>query len=138
MRVSRGLLLVLAVAVVASAGCAYKRPNIEGRFAKTQVGMTKDEVIDILGRSPTVATDTDLMYQYDDPLRPVRLWYVLDEKGVVVEKYLENRKELTRRADENAGKAPPTQQISVEEKENRSYPGGPLPRFEKKYGVGGY
>jgi hypothetical protein len=136
MRMTRWMVLVLAFAVVATAGCFYKRPNIEGKFSQTEVGMTKDEVIKVLGRSPTIVSDTEMMYQYDDPMDPVRLRFVLNDQGVVVEKYLETRKDLTRRAEEAALKGPPTQPTPGEE--NRSYPGGPLPRFEKKYGVGGY
>jgi hypothetical protein len=136
MRVTRWMVPMLMVAVAASAGCHYQRPDIEGRFSKTAVGMTKDEVVEALGRSPTIVTDNEMMYQYDDPMNPVRLRYVMNDQGVVVEKYLETRKELAKRAEENAGKAPPTQVMPGEE--DRTYPGGPLKRFEKKYGVGGY
>jgi hypothetical protein len=136
MRVTRWIVVVLAVAVIASTGCHYKRPNIEGKFSQTEVGMTKDEVIKTLGHAPTIVTDTEMMYQYDDPLRPVRLRFVMNEQGVVVEKYLESKTELKKRADENDSMEPPTQAVPGDE--NRSYPGGPLPRFEKKPGVGGY
>jgi len=135
MRIGQWIAVAMAVAGMAVAGCYYKRPNIERMFAGTTVGMTRDEVVRVFGR-PTTMLDNEMLYLYDDPLNPVRLRYVLDEQGVVVEKFLETKTELAKRAEEELAQQPPVRPMPGEEK--RTYPGGPLPRFERKPGVGGY
>jgi hypothetical protein len=136
MRMTRWIVLALLLAGLALTGCYYKRPDVEGMFAATSVGMTKDEVIEALKHPPTVVEDNQLLYLYDDPLNPVRLRYVLNEQDVVVEKYLETKQELAKKAQEQAASEQPIKPLAGEE--TRTYPGGPLPRFEKKPGVGGY
>jgi len=135
MRMTRWLFAAAVVAGIATSGCYYHRPNVEQMFADTYVGMTKDEVVKALGQ-PTLTRDNELQYNYDDPLRPVRLRYILDEQSVVIEKFLETKPELAKRAEEELAQQPAIKPMPGEEK--RTYPGGPLPRFEKKPGVGGY
>jgi hypothetical protein len=136
MRMTRWIVLALLVAGPTLTGCYYTRPDIEGKFADTTVGMTKDEVIKALKHPPSRTEGNQIMFLYDDPLNSVRLRYVLNDQDVVVEKFLETKQELAKKAEELAAKEQATKAAPGEE--NRSYPGGPLPRFEKKPGVGGY
>jgi hypothetical protein len=134
MRRSLWVLGGLAVALLAATGCQnknlfYKRPDIEGLYAKVTVDMTRADVIKICGE-PTVIRDSEMFYIYDDPTRPVRLRFVLDDQDVVVEKYYESKQELAKRAEVMRGQAPTTKPITPGE-EPRSYPGGPLDRFNK-------
>jgi hypothetical protein len=136
MSIARLILPALIVAGLATSGCYYKRPDIEGKFASTEVGMSKEEVIQVIGHQPTFVDGNEMFFNYDDPTRAVRLRYVLNDQNVVVEKYLELKQELVKKAEEMAAQGQPIKPLPGEE--NRTYPGGPLPRFEKKPGVGGY
>lgn len=133
MRVNRLLGLALAASSALMVGCWYQRPNIEDMYGKVEVGMTKDEVIDTLGQ-PTTVIENDMFYLYDDPLDPVRLRFVLDEKAVVIEKYYEPKKDLARKAEETKGEIPPVEPLPTETEPGRPYVGGPLERFDKPPG----
>jgi hypothetical protein len=129
MRIHRYVVAVLAIGTLVAAGCWYQQPRTDEMYAKVTIGMSKDEVVQVLGQ-PTAILGNDLFYIYDDPDEPVRLRFVLSDKGFVTEKYVETKKDLAKRAEETEGKVPPTQPLQGEEK--RSYPGGPLDRFGKK------
>jgi outer membrane protein assembly factor BamE (lipoprotein component of BamABCDE complex) len=130
MHIHRWVAGILVAGCLAAAGCYYKAPNTEHLLAKVAIGMTKDEVIEVLGQ-PTAILESEMFYIYDDPRNPVRLRFVLNDRGVVVAKYYESKNELAARAEEaqaeaaKAGRPPPGA-------EQPPYPGGPMPRFEKK------
>ncbi|HUU11448.1 MAG TPA: hypothetical protein VM431_13055 [Phycisphaerae bacterium] len=131
MRVNRYLVAALVVACLTLAGCWYKRPKLDEMYTDVKVGMTKDEVVELLDQ-PTAIIESEMFYLYDDPLDPVRFRFVLDDKGIVVEKYYETKKELAKKAEETKGQVPPVERMPGEP--GRSYPGGPLERFERKPG----
>ncbi|KPJ75047.1 MAG: hypothetical protein AMK72_13805 [Planctomycetes bacterium SM23_25] len=150
MRVNRYVLAALAAWSLAAAGCWYQRPEIEDMYADVKVGMTKDDVIEALGQPTAVLGDTgsgdapgapapedanEMFYLYDDPVDPVRFRFVLNDKGVVIEKYYETKKELAKRAEETKGKLPPLEPMPGEDEPGRRYPGGPLKRFGTVPGV---
>ena len=128
MRQAARILVLFAVGGLGSIGCWYQRPPIEQWYKDIATGMDRHDVVKKLG-GPTVVIENEMMYLYDDPDNPVRFRFVLDEEGVVVEKYLETKAELAKRTEEVKGELPPVEPIPGEE--NRAYPGGPLPRFEK-------
>ena len=130
MRANRRLVgLVLMLGVLLAAGCFYARPNIERWYAKTEVGMTKAEIVKILG-NPTHMVESEMFYLYDDPKDPVRLRYVLNNENVVIAKYYETKQDLAKKAEETEGQILPPKPMPGEEE--RTYPGGPLDRFQKK------
>ena len=129
MHITRWIVAVVALAGLAAAGCWYHQPNLDEWYGKTSVGMSKDEIIKVLGQ-PSVVLGNELFYLYDDPEAPARFRFVLNEKEFVVEKYVETKKELAKKAEETMGVVPPVERLPGEE--GRVYPGGPLPRFEKK------
>jgi len=150
MRVNRYVLAALAVWSVAATGCSYQRPELEDMFADIEVGVSKEDVIEALGQPTAVLGDTgsgeapgapapedanELFYLYDDPLEPVRFRFVLNDKGFVIEKYYETKKELATRAEEVKGELPPIERLPGEKEPERRYPGGPLQRFETVPGV---
>jgi len=124
-----GSLVVLGMAV---GGCSlfYHRNAVEEQFAEVVTGMDKADVLKILGR-PTAIHEHEIWYIYDDPDKPVRLRFVLDDKDIVVEKIYETKAELAKRAEEVEG-AVPMNVTPLPGEENRSYPGGPLPEFEER------
>ena len=130
MRANRWLVGILLVGGLVAAGCFYHRANIERWYAKTAVGMTKVQIIKVLG-PPTNILENEMFYLYDDPKNPVRLRYVLDDKDVVVAKYYETKKDLARKAEETMGQVPPP----TPGEETGTYPGAPLERFQKKSGM---
>jgi outer membrane protein assembly factor BamE (lipoprotein component of BamABCDE complex) len=107
--------------------------SIEKLYAKTEVGMTRQEVVKILGE-PTTTLESEMFYLYDDPEKPVRLRYVLNEREVVSAKYYETQKDLLKKAEETVGEIPVPMKAPGEEPQP-VYPGGPLPRFQKKPGM---
>jgi hypothetical protein len=125
---------LVAAACLGSAGCWYHRPDIEDWYDDVEIGWEKQQVVDKLGR-PTVLIENDMMYLYDDPENPIRLRFVLDEDGKVIEKYYESKEELAKRLEEAQRRVPPTELVPGEEQ--RGYPGAPLERFEKKPGEPG-
>jgi len=125
---------LVAAACLGSAGCWYQRPDIEDFYEDVEIGWEKQQVVDKLGRA-TVLIENDMMYLYDDPDNPVRLRFVLDENGKVIEKYYESKEELAKRLEEAQRQVPPVELTPGEEK--RGYPGAPLDRFEKKPGEPG-
>ena len=134
MRMNR-VLVVLALALASvTMGCWYQRPNLDKMFGETQVGMNKDDIIELIGQ-PTTMIENEMFYIYDDPTEPVRFRFVLNDKNVVTEKYFESKKELAKKAEETIGQVPPTQKLPDDTQ--RTYPGGPLDKFSKKP-VGGY
>jgi hypothetical protein len=145
MRANRYVLAVLAAASLAATGCWYQRPELDDMYADVEIGMSKAEVIEALGQPTAVLGDTgagdapgavapedanEMFYLYDDPLEPVRFRFVLNDKGVVIEKYYETKKELAKRAEETKGQVPPVEPLPGEEEPGRRYPGGALKRFE--------
>jgi hypothetical protein len=126
--VNRWALAVLAIGILAAGGVAgcYKPPDFDELYEKAAAGMTKEEVIEALGQ-PTSIQGNNMFYIYDDPATPVRFRLVLDDKGIVVEKYFESKTSLARKAEEARKASPPIQTLPGEEP--RAYPGGPLPRF---------
>jgi len=126
---NRWLIGAMALAVLAAAGCWYRRPNIERMYGKTAVGMSGEDVIKVMGRPPTTILENEMFYIYDDPPEPVRLRFVLDESGVVCARYYEPKRDLARKAEETKGEIPPPEPLPGEEA--RSYPGGPLDRFRR-------
>jgi len=130
MRTERLLLIVLALAFVAAAGCWYQRPDSENWYKRVSLGMTKEEVIQKLGE-PTVILESEMFYVYDDPKNPVRFRFVLNDQDMVVAKYFESKKELAKKTEQTKGEestaAPPPPPPG-----EPKYPGGPLPQFEKK------
>jgi len=133
MRVNCFVATLLAASCLVAAGCWYQRPDLEEMYGKVDVGMTKDKVVEVLGQ-PTTFVENDMFYLYDDPLDPIRFRFVLDDKDVVVEKYYEPKKELARKAEETKGEVPPVERLPGEAEPGRSFPGGPLKRFEKPPG----
>jgi hypothetical protein len=145
MRANPYVLAALAAWSLAATGCWYQRPDLEDTYADIEVGMSKDDVIERLGQPTAVLGDTgpgdasgapapedanEMFYLYDDPLEPVRFRFVLNDKGFVIEKYYETKKELAKRAEETKGKVPPIERLPGEKEPERRYPGGPLKRFE--------
>jgi outer membrane protein assembly factor BamE (lipoprotein component of BamABCDE complex) len=129
MRRSVWAVCLVLVAGVVLGGCYYKRPDIEGNFGKVQIDMTKAQVVALLGE-PTKIDSSEMYYIYDDPKDPVRLRFVLDENDLVVEKYYETKRELAKKVEVPGGQLPSVKPLPGEEP--RTYPGGPLDRFEKK------
>jgi hypothetical protein len=127
----RWVILVGAAAVLA-AGCWYQRPNFQKMYNRTEIGMTIEEVAKTLKRKPTMTLENEAFYIYDDPEEPVRMRFVLNDKQVVIAKFFENKWDLAKKTEETMGEIPVTQPLPGEEK--RTYPGGPIPRFEKKPG----
>ncbi|MGB2614244.1 MAG: hypothetical protein WBD63_09935 [Phycisphaerae bacterium] len=134
MRTNAFLLVLLSAACLGSAGCWYQRPPVEDFYEDVEIGWEKDKVVEKLGR-PTVIIENEMLYLYDDPENPVRIRFVLDDQGLVLEKYMETKDELERRMQEAATKVPPVQLAPGEEQ--RTYPGAPVDRFEKKPGQPG-
>ncbi|MCX5671692.1 MAG: hypothetical protein NTU94_10280 [Planctomycetota bacterium] len=132
MHITRWIVAVVALAGLVAAGCWYQQPKLDEMYGKTSVGMSRDDVIKVLGQ-PSGVLGNELFYLYDDPEAPARFRFVLNEKGFVVEKYLETKKELAKKAEETMGVVPPVERLPGEE--GRTYPGGPLPRFETKPGM---
>ena len=137
MRLNRWAWLTVAIASLVVIGCNhdytfYKRPDIEGMFAKITPGMSKVEVIEILGPNSYKIQDREMWYVYDDPEKPVRLRFVLDDQDLVVEKYYETKREVLEKYEKKLGE--PSSVKPLEGEEGRTYPGGPLPKFEKKPG----
>lgn len=137
MRLTRWVLLTVAIGSLLATGCKtdnifYKRPDIEGMFAKITPGMSKAEAIQILGSNPYKIQDREMWYVYDDPEKPVRLRFVLDDQDLVVEKYYEPKREVLENYEKKLGE--PSSVKPLEGEEGRTYPGGPLPKFEKKLG----
>ena len=131
MRINQLCLAAGLLGMVVAAGCWYQRPDLEEMFEEIEVGMEKDEVIEELGQ-PTAVLESEMFYLYDDPDKPVRFRFVLDEKALVIEKYYETKEELAKRAEEVKGEIPPVEPLPGEE--GRTYPGGPLKRFDKPPG----
>lgn len=118
----------LVVGSLLGTGCYYERPDFDEMYADVVTGMDEDDVVEVLGK-PTVIIENEMMYLYDDPDEPVRMRFVLDEERIVIEKYMETKAELAKKAEETKGKYPPLEPMPGEEE--RTYPGGPLERFEK-------
>jgi hypothetical protein len=133
MRVCRnGLLLaVLAAVGLAAMGCWYRPPKTEEWYAGVSVGMSKDEVIKVLG-PPTATLASEMFYIYDDPKDPVRFRFILNDEGLVIAKYYESKKDLAKRTEQTKGEESTAATPSLPSEPK--YPGGPLPRFEKKPG----
>ena len=131
MRSNVWMAALVAAACLGSAGCWYQRPDIEDFYEDVEIGWEKQQVVDKLGR-PTVLIENDMMYLYDDPQNPIRLRFVLDEDGKVVEKYYESKEELAKRLEEAQRRVPPVELVPGEEQ--RAFPGAPMERFEKKPG----
>lgn len=130
MRVTLCMLVALAVACLATTGCIYKRPEIEKKYEKVKIGMHKDQVVKIL-KKPTMILANEMYYLYDDPERPVRLRFVLNDKGFVTQRYYESKADLAKKAADAEAALPPVEPLSTEEKEKpRAYPGAPLERFQ--------
>jgi outer membrane protein assembly factor BamE (lipoprotein component of BamABCDE complex) len=130
MRTDRLLMIILALGLLAAAGCWYHPPDCENWYKRISLGMTKAEVIKSLGE-PTVILESEMFYIYDDPKNPVRFRFVLNDQDVVVAKYYESKKELAKKTEQTKGEestavAPPPPPGEPK------YPGGPLPQFEKK------
>ncbi len=141
-----GWVLATALAgTLLATGCWYERPPLEETFAQIEIGMTKDDVVEQLGNPSQVLGDTivldpndptseqqvnELWYNYDDPDAPVRYRFVLDENDVVIRKFYEPKVDLAKRAEAVKGEVPPAQLVPGEEE--RTYPGGPLERFEER------
>jgi len=137
MRLERWVLLAAVIGSLVATGCQtdnlfYKRPDVEGMFAKITPGMSKAEVIEVLGPHAYKIQDREMWYVYDDPETPVRLRFVLDDKDIVVEKYYEPKREVLEKYEKKLGE--PSSVKPLEGEEGRTYPGGPLPKFEKKPG----
>lgn len=132
MHINRWIVALAAIAGLMAAGCWYQRPDFDKMYGQTAVGMSKDEIVKVLGE-PYAVVGNELFYIYDDPENPVRFRYILNEKALVVEKYFETKKELAKKAEETMGQVPPVETLPGEE--TRTYPGGPLPRFETKPGM---
>jgi len=139
------VLVTVALGSLLAAGCWYERPGLEEMFAEIEIGMTKDEVVEQLGQPTYVLGDTiladpndptteqqvnELFYLFDDPDDPVRFRLVLDENDMVLHKFYETKVELAKKAEAVKGEVPPVQLVPGEEE--RTYPGGPLERFEEK------
>jgi hypothetical protein len=128
---SRLLLAVLAGAFVAAAGCWYQAPNTQRWYDKVSVGMTEADVIKALG-PPTAILESEMFYIYDDPRNPVRFRFVFNENDLVIAKYYESKKDLAKRTEETRGEE--STAVTPPPPNEPKYPGGPLPRFEKKPG----
>lgn len=133
MRTNAFLLVLLSAACLGSAGCWYQRPPVEDFYEDVEIGWEKDKVVEKLGR-PTVIIENEMLYLYDDPENPVRIRFVLDDQGLVLEKYMETKDELERRMQEAATKVPPVQLAPGEEQRTSA---APVDRFEKKPGQPG-
>jgi outer membrane protein assembly factor BamE (lipoprotein component of BamABCDE complex) len=120
-----------AVAAAWAAGCQYQKPPLEEWYGEVVTGMDRGDVIEILGE-PTAVIEGEMFYIYDDPDDPARFRFVLNEEDIVVEKYLEWKEDLYRKAEETMGEAPPEPRLPAETEET-TYPGGPLPKFETKF-----
>ena len=132
MRVCRNGLLLVALAVAwATTGCFYWPPRTEEWYAGVSVGMSKDEVIKVLG-PPTATLASEMFYIYDDPKDPVRFRFVLNDEGLVIAKYYESKKDVAKRTEQAKGEESTATIPSLPSEPK--YPGGPLPRFEKKPG----
>jgi hypothetical protein len=130
MRSTRGVIGCLAIVALAmAAGCWYQRPDFQDKYEDIKIGMTKEKVIKKLGQ-PTVVFENEMFYIYDDPMKPARFRFVLNEKQEVAQKFYETKKELAKKAEEVEGAVPPVQLMPGEEE--REYPGAPLERFQKK------
>jgi len=132
MHITRCVVAAVALAGLVAAGCWYQRPKLDEMYGRTSVGMSREEVAKVLGQ-PSEVLGNELFYLYDDPDVPARFRFVLNEKGLVVEKYFETKQELAKKAEETMGAVPPVERLPGEE--GRTYPGGPLPRFETKPGM---
>ena len=124
-----GWVLGLAVIGLVAAGCGdknyfYKRPDIEGWYAEVGPGWTEAQVEVLLGK-PTRVVEHELFYIYDDPDQPVRLRFVLNNNGEVVEKYYETKEELAKKAEEMTSQPP----LPKKGENTEAYPGAPLERF---------
>jgi hypothetical protein len=131
MRTDRLLVIVLTLACFGAAGCWYHPPDTEGWYKKVELGMTKDEVVKKLG-DPTVILESEMFYIYDDPQNPVRFRFVLNDGNMVIAKFYESKKDLAKKTEQTKGEestavAPPPPAPA-----DSKYPGGPLPKFEKK------
>jgi hypothetical protein len=122
------VLVVLALA----AGCWYQRPNLEKKFEDLEIGMAQEDIVDALGE-PSFTTDNEMIYLYDDPEKPVRYRFVLNDQQIVVEKYYEPKAMLAKKAKEVYGELDPIESLPGEE--GRTYPGAPLKRFETTPGA---
>jgi hypothetical protein len=132
MRLHVWIVGLAVVACLAPVGCkAYVRTDVEGLFAKVQPGMTRAEVIGILGE-PSRMQATEMFFIYDDPPNPARLRIVLNDQDIVIAKYYESRRELAKKAEEVLGQPPTVKPLPGDEK--AAYPGAPLERFAKKPG----
>jgi outer membrane protein assembly factor BamE (lipoprotein component of BamABCDE complex) len=131
MRTDRLLIIILAAACFAAAGCWYQRPNTEGKYKKIELGMTKEDVVKKLG-DPTVILEGEMFYIYDDPKNPVRFRFVLNDQETVVAKYYESKKDLAKKTEQTKGEESTAVTPPAPAQAESKYPGGPLPRFEKK------
>jgi len=129
MRTSRWIVALAGLGCVLASGCYYKKPALRDWYAEIVPDMTRDQVVDIMGR-PTREDKNSLMYVYDDPEDPARFLFVLDDNGVVIEKYYQPKTELEEKARQLRSQSTPVAPAPGEEP-NRSYPGGPLPQFGK-------
>jgi outer membrane protein assembly factor BamE (lipoprotein component of BamABCDE complex) len=101
----------------------YRRADVEGMYAKVQVGWTQSQVVDLMGK-PSKMVEHEMFYLFDDPERPARVRIVLDERLVVTAKYYETKDELAKKAAEAAAKPP-----VLKGEKPEAYPGAPLDRF---------
>lgn len=134
MRAKAIALVGLALAALVITGCWYEQPKLAERFKEIEVGMARDDVVDILGK-PSIVIENEMFYLYDDPEKPARFRFVMDEQSMVIEKYFETKEELAARAEETKGEVPPIALVPGEDP--RTYPGGPIKRFEKVPGKPG-
>ncbi len=127
----RGLWIAgwVALAGFAASGCYYKKPDLRAWYDMIVVDMDRDDVIEVLGAEPTVETENEMIYIYDDPIDPARFRFVLDENDVLVEKHFETKEELEERARAKQEVARPVYEPLPGEERERPYPGGPLPGF---------
>jgi 3-methyladenine DNA glycosylase AlkD len=130
MRLTMGIAGLALLGGALAAGCHYKKPALREWYDLVVVDMSRQDVVDILSR-PTVETENEIMYLYDDPENPARFRFVLNEKKIVTAKYFETKTELAARAKEVKAQKRPVEQPPGEES-GRPYPGGPLPGFETK------
>ena len=130
MRTDRLLIVVLALGCFAAAGCWYQPPDTDGMYKRISLSMTKEEVVKKLGE-PTVILESEMFYIYDDPKNPVRFRFVLNDQNVVVAKYFESKKDLAKKTEQTKGEESTAVTPPPPPGETK-YPGGPLPKFEKK------
>jgi len=131
MRTERLLIIVLALAGFAAAGCWYQRPSTETWYKKVELGMTREEVIKKLGE-PTVILESEMFYIYDDPKNPVRFRFILDDQDMLIAKYYELKKDLAKKTEQTKGEESTAVSPPPPPSTDAKYPGGPLPKFEKK------